>query len=384
MEQEKYFEYFDRAVLNFYRTNSHAYHLKEDDMGGQIKISDNWEEDMNSKFPFIDLKFAFKKLEDNITCVGIFMPSFKDKISEKDHQKWLAFHLPDPVIHKNNPAFDRWVKRYVLGSWEVDDGPRIKITRELKLINSITRYKFQIHFFKHTDNRLINYPIAENNEEYTKSILELYRLLIDGMSKECIIKIADKQEVELEDNSKRLNSLKEIIPEEYHPLIHKPLNKLNRKRMPIHGLPSKGIKEYPAFDTFNNDLNSVYSSIKNLRIWLEETYDIDAKSALKHFDSLSIFPKFEKPVRPEMKIPLAQQMIGKTIKKVEYGERDSYEEAHEAEGLNIFFTDGTSVSIQIGSNSANIASDYEALSASDFHTDIMLFWANAIKKKSEK
>ena len=98
MEHEKYFEYFDRAVLNFYRTNSQAYHLKEDDMGGQIKISENWEEDMSSKFPFIDLKFAFRKLEDNITCVGVFMPSFKNKISEKDHQKWLAFHLPISTI----------------------------------------------------------------------------------------------------------------------------------------------------------------------------------------------------------------------------------------------------------------------------------------------
>jgi len=46
MEYEKYFQYFDRAVLNFYRTNSQAYNLTEDDMGGQIKISNNWNEEM--------------------------------------------------------------------------------------------------------------------------------------------------------------------------------------------------------------------------------------------------------------------------------------------------------------------------------------------------
>lgn len=384
MEHEKYFKYFDRAVLNFYRINSQAYHLKEDDMGGQIKISQNWEEDMNSNFPFIDLKFAFRKLDDNITCVGVFTPSFKNKISEKDHQKWLAFQLPDPVFHTDNSAFNRWLKRYVEGSWEVDDGPRIKISRELELINSLTQYKFQAKLFKHTDNRLINYPIAENNEEYTKAILELYRLLIDGMFKECIIRIAEDKVVELKDENKRLNSLKQILSDEHHPIIHKPLSELNRKRMPIHGLPSEGIKTYPAFEMFNKDLISVYSSIRNLRIWLEETYDIEAKSALSYFNSLSIFPKFQKPTRPEMKIPLAQQMVGKTIEKVEYGERDFYKDAHEAEGLNIYFTDGTAISIQIGSNSANIASDYEDLSASDFHTDIMLFWADSIKKKSGK
>ena len=264
----------------------------------------------------------------------------------------------------------------------MDDGPRIKISRELELVNSVTLYQFETKLFRHTENRLINYPIAENNEEYTKAILELYRLLIDGMSKECLIKIAEDKEVELEDENKRLNSLKQILSEEYHPTIHKPLNKLNRKRMPIHGLPSGGIKTYPAFETFNNDLISVYGSIKKLRIWLEDAYDISAKSALNHFNSLSIFPKFQKPARPQMKIPLAQQMVGKTIEKVEFGERDSYKEAHEAEGLNIYFTDGTAISVQIGSNSANIASDYEDLSASDFHTDIMLFWAESVKKKS--
>lgn len=384
MEYDKYFEYFDRAVLNFYRTNSQAYHLKEDDMGGQIKISETWEEDMDSKFPYIDLKFAFRKLEDYITCVGVFMPSFKGKISEKDHQKWLAFHLSNPGFHKDNSAFDRWVKRYVEGSWDADDGPRIKITRELKLINAVTQYKFQEKLFKHTDNRLINYPVAENNEEYTKAILELYRLLMDGMSKECIIKIAEDKGIKLEDENKRLNSLKQLIGEAHHLSIHKPLSRLNRKRMPIHGLPSEGIKAYPAFEIFNNDLVWIYGSIKSLRIWLEVTYDIEAKSALDYRNSFSLFPKFRKPARPEMKIPLAQQMVGKTIEKVEYGERDSYKEAHEAEGLNIHFTDGTAISIQIGSNSANIASDYEELTASDFHTDIMLFWANAVKKKSGK
>ncbi len=352
--------------------------------GGQIKISQNWEEDMNSKFPFIDLKFAFKKLEDNITCVGVFMPSCKDKISEKDHQKWLAFHLPDPLFHTDNSAFNRWVKRYLEGCWEIDDGPRIKISHELELINSITQYKFQAKLFKYIDNRLINYPIAENNEEYTKAILELYRLLIDGMSKECLFRIAEDKEVELDDEDKRLNSLKQILGEEHHPKIHKPLSVLNRKRMLIHGLPSEGIKTYPAFEMFNKDLINVYSSTRNLRIWLEDTFDIEAKSALSYFNSLSIFPKFQKPARPEMKIPLAKRMVGKTIEKVEYGERDFYKEAHEAEGLNIYFTDGTAISIQIGSNSANIASDYEGLSASDFHTDIMLFWANSVTKKSGK
>ena len=109
MEHEKYFQYFDRAVLSFYRTNSHAYQLSEDDMGGEITISSEWNESMENEFPHIELKFAFKKLVNETVCLGVFMPSFKDKVSEKDYSKWIGFHIKDPKFHKNNQDFERWI-----------------------------------------------------------------------------------------------------------------------------------------------------------------------------------------------------------------------------------------------------------------------------------
>jgi len=383
MEHEKYFQYFDRAVLNFYRVNSHAYHLKEDDMGGEIRISNNWDESMEKEYPYIELKFAFRKLENNFICIGVFMPSFKDKVSEKDYKKWIAFHKENPNFSENNNGFDRWVNRYINGSWDVNDGPKIKIERELKLINSLTKIKFEENFFKHDNYRLVNYPVAENNEEYTKSILELYRLVIDGMVKECIINISQFLEISLTDDKKRLNSLKEIIPQELEKKIYKPLSVINRKRMPIHGIPSKGIVPFPAFETFNTDLQNIYNALRELKLWLENISNLDSKSCLKRLESLSLFPKLDKPPRPEFKLEKAQRMVGKTIDKIEFGETNFNEDVHQGEALNIYFNDGTAITFQIGSNAYNIASDSENLKPSDIHTDIMLFWAEKLLSKKE-
>jgi hypothetical protein len=348
MEHEKYFQYFDRAVLNFYRVNSHAYHLKEDDMGGEIRISDNWDESMENEHPYIELKFAFRKLENEFICIAVFMPSFKDKVSEKDHRKWITFHIDNPSFHESNNGFERWVNRYIEGSWDVDDGPKVQIERELKLLNSLTQIKLGKNFFKHDEYRLVNYPVAENSEEYTKSILELYRLVIDGMEKECITDLSNYLKIELTDEKKRLNSLKEILPQALEIKVYKPFNNINRKRMPIHGIPSKGIVPCPAFDKFNTDLKNICNALCELKLWLEDVFNLNSDSCLKRLESMSIFPKFNKPPRPEFKLEKAQRMVGKTIEKIEFGETSIHEDAHQGEALNIYFTDGTAVTFQIG------------------------------------
>jgi hypothetical protein len=383
MEHEKYFQYFDRAVLNFYRTNSQAYNLTEDDMGGQIKISRNWNEEMEEIFPYIELKFAFRKLENKVVCLGVFMPSFKDKTSEKDISKWQAFLLTNPKFNKENNEFNRWVDRYINGSWEVDDGPKVKINRELKLINSLTKIKLGKVLFKHEEYRLLNYPIAENNEEYTKSILELYRFLIDGMEKDCIENLATFKNINLTDSKKRLNSLKEILPEKLRNIIHKPFSEISQKRMTIHGIPSKDITTYPAFENFNNDLKSINNSLVHLKEWLEKEFNLDSKSCQKRLESLTLFPQLNKPPRPEFKLFEAQKMVGKTIERIEFGEKEFDKNLHLSEAINLFFTDGTSTTIQIGSNASNISDKYDNISPSNIHTDIMIFWADRIKKLDE-
>lgn len=379
MEYEKYFQYFDRSVLNYYRTNSHAYELTEDDMGGEIKISDQWDESLENQFSYIDLKFAFRKLVDKRICIGIFMPSFKEKVSKKDYSKWMGFHIEQPEFHKENYEFERWINRYINGSWEIQDGPKIQIEREIKLINVLTRIKFDIPFFKHDEYRLLNYPTAENSEEYTKAILELYRLVIDGMEKDAIIKLADFLKIELTDEKKRLNSLKELLPEELIEKIHKPINLINRKRMPIHGIPSKGIKAYSAFDSFNSDLKSVHRALFQLKLWMEEILKLDAESCLKRLEALKLFPQFNRPPSPEFKLAEAQRMVGKQIEKVEFGKEDFCEDCHQCEAINFHFTDGTAMTIRIGSNAGNIANEYSQIKPSDFQTDLMVFWAEKLQ-----
>ena len=73
---------------------------------------------------------------------------------------------------------------------------------------------------------------------------------------------------------------------------------------------------------------------------------------------------------------------GKTIETIEYGKQESTPSSHESEGLIIHFTDGTSMSVIIGSNAQNLSSDHEDIKPNDVHTDLMFFWAPDVKKSN--
>ena len=212
VEYEKYFEYFDRSVLNIYRSSSHIYQVIEDDMGGEIRVTSTWDKQDKEKHPYIELKFGFRKLKDNTTCITLFIPTLKDKIAQNDFSKWIPFHIRNPEFADNDPCFKRFIERYIYGSWDVENGPKFEIIRLIELISTLTKYTLGIAFFKYPENILLNYPSSENTEEYTKANLELYRLVIDGMQKDAIVKLSEYWDMELTDEKKRLNSLKELLP----------------------------------------------------------------------------------------------------------------------------------------------------------------------------
>ena len=114
--------------------------------------------------------------------------------------------------------------------------------------------------------------------------------------------------------------------------------------------------------------------------WLEDIFNLDAETCKRRYDSLILFPKIVGPPRPEFKYAEIQKCVGKTIKTIEFGEEKEDEDVHQREGIIIHFTDNSSMSISVGSNAYNLYCD-KKISPTDFHTDLMIFWANAVKVK---
>jgi hypothetical protein len=86
-------------------------------------------------------------------------------------------------------------------------------------------------------------------------------------------------------------------------------------------------------------------------------------------------PKITGPPRSDFKMNELEQAVGKTIAAVEYGPVEGLAGwAHEGEAIVLHFTDNTALSIEIGSNAGNLASEHPNLEPEDFHADLIPLW----------
>jgi hypothetical protein len=373
---DRFLLFFDRSVLSKYRASPDSYKLEEDDMGGRLE---NMETDQSRPISWYQVRFAFRRLANGEVSVAAFGPDIH-KLPQREMLIWRGYLLENPVFVQEDTAFERWVSRYLKGSWQVESGPRYKIDRQIQLIRALTEQTLGQPLMRFDEHNLVNYPVAENTEAYAKAHLELYRLLIDGLNTDVIQMLAKLLSAKLSDPSKTLNSLKEILPSGLVSTIHKPLMTCVNARNKVHGVPSQLISPFSAFDAFHRDLEAIAEALTELCKWLEGVLGADAEKCLKREQAMLWFPKFIGPPRPEFKLGEIMGAVGKTIESVKFGEEPTYPGKHQSEGIVIHFADGSAMAIVVGSNAMNLSSQFEGLNPEDVSTDLVVLWAPAIKK----
>lgn len=358
-----YLAYFDRDVLASYRLSPDQFALVEDDMGGELSGD------------HIFLRFAFRRLVDRRVRVALFRPDFSG-LPRRDQQRWQGFHTGDEQFADDDPAFQRWVQRNLDGSFEPEDGPMIRIPHHIRVLQAMTTNTLGRSLFRVNENPHLSYPAAENRKAYVTAHAELNSLLADGLVIESLVLLAERVGVKLTKPDKTLNSLKELLPAPLVAKIHGPLKHCSTTRQGVHGVSSTSAAPFAAFDSFHADLVGVDAALEALQRWLEGVLQVSADACLQREDAMRIlFPEIVGPPLPEDKVAQLERSVGKTVSSVRIGAVKPHDDLHASEALEIYFTDGTALSISIGSNAQNVTDGLEGLRPHDFHTSIFVFWA---------
>ena len=273
-----------------------------------------------------------------------------------------------------------WFDRNIQGSWGVKNGARKRLTAVIEKINSCCKALTGQSLYSKVPNSSVTYPSSQNTHAYEDSHKNLYGFLVDGLSKKCLLALAEKRQKNIPEAA-NMNSptlLRHVFTEfDKESQLHKVLSLISTERgNSSHGVRSSA-RSSDAFGCFNRDLEQAVESFESLLKLIEQEFSVSATHELRRQEVMQYLPKIvDGGFESNYSICQATQMVGKTIEKVWFGLREDDEQIHQSEALFIQFTDGELLAIDTGSNVVNIA-DQAKIKPNDFHVDLNLTWVPA-------
>ena len=168
---------------------------------------------------------------------------------------------------------------------------------------------------------------------------------------------------------------KQLMPSQGYFPISKPPQSMGAVRLVSdqRGIAAHGVRppaeNFPAFSQFTKDLSLCLEAMKELQVILERDFRVNGDEVYIRHEAKKWLPHINRPPKANYSIVQVSQMMGKTVEKVDFGFRKEIEGVHESEALIIYFTDGSIISLEAGSNVGNLAGDENGLRPEDFHVD---------------
>lgn len=371
--------FFDGGILALYRDQSDKYELKTDYFEGSVVIRSDYYNGLTEpecKSTRMNVRFGFRSRTNGELAVAAWLPDLFETSSESERNKWLGFHLRGEVFPKApDPRFDLWIRRYVYGDWEVENGVLFQISDEVANINAITEVTIGERLYEFHENPAMIFPTAENDRLYQDAHKEAYGYLIDGLRKSAIESLGVRLGLTVQvANDKTLVGLKKILLPKLHKSILDPFEVVSQQRRLASHQVRPQAKAFAAFEQFSKDMDGVLGGLRALKLFLEGEFKMTAEKCRLRQSRMASLPKIDDAQKPEPRYSISQlsEVEGKTIKKVEFGFRKPTSECHESEAMILYFSDGSILGIETGSNAWNLSSNHEGLQAKDFHVDFIL------------
>src|ERR1039457_2762663 len=206
--------YYRPAVLAMFQSQSDKYDIKTDEFEGKVHITQRHyrEAEDRDENCWLDVAFGFRACSNGEWAVAAYWPDL-EKASPEEQRFWTGFEIPESAFPSElDERFKKWTARYIMGSWDVPDGPIACLDRVVREINSITRCVVDMPLLKFTGIRNLCFPLAENSHRYQDAHSEVYRVIIDGLNRETLKRLGDLFGIPLKaDNDKTLTSLGKLL-----------------------------------------------------------------------------------------------------------------------------------------------------------------------------
>lgn len=186
--------YYDQQVLAAYRNEPDKFVVEIDKFEGNLRVTDPYFRELaqaGQTNKAISVLFGFRTLDDGQLALAAFLRDLFEK-SKFHLDRWEPFRLQQPQWEKGpDEPFDLWVRRYVQGDWDVENGVKSQLAEVMRTINGLTGEVLGVPLFQHEVGSGLCFPTVQNTHRYHDAHQDLYRYLIDGLDKSCVHRLVD-------------------------------------------------------------------------------------------------------------------------------------------------------------------------------------------------
>ena len=159
---EHLMRYYRADVLTLFLGKPDKYEVWTDDFSGEVRIRDSFNDQQqgSDEESLLSVAFGFRSCRNGDQAIAVWGPDF-DKASENERRAWTGFQLDEPDLSEApDLRFQKWVRRYIDGSWDVEDGPIARLDSVVRSLNAITQCTVSAPLFTCTDIRSLCFPSA--------------------------------------------------------------------------------------------------------------------------------------------------------------------------------------------------------------------------------
>jgi hypothetical protein len=121
-----------------FQSQSEKYAIRIDEFEGKVHLTDRYyrEAEERNERTWISVAFGFRACKNGEWAVAAYRPDLEE--ASTDEQKlWVGFRIEDDAFPDElDPRFKKWFDRYIMGSWDVEEGPIASLDRVVKQVNA--------------------------------------------------------------------------------------------------------------------------------------------------------------------------------------------------------------------------------------------------------
>jgi hypothetical protein len=181
--------YFELTVRAGYHAESDKYEIDTDHFEGELDISGEYYSQLSEdqyEVEKVRVRFGYRTLKNGDLKIAAFLPDFRD-CAEAHVHRWAAFQVrsADWMDYEQDARFSMWVRRYLEADWGVDNGPADRLVATVQLLNGLSNEAVGCDLYS-LDEPEIEFPWAQNTHRYEEAHAALYKVLLDGLNRDCI------------------------------------------------------------------------------------------------------------------------------------------------------------------------------------------------------